>query len=277
MHSSADPLYLEQSVEVILARIIGDGQPIAGVGVQIADVAVVVLAVGDEVVGGVVHILCAAIDLLPQRDLELLHALRRAAAVDGEQPVRRGEIVGLAAPDAVEDDVQRAVGHSRGVFGGGVGDALDHQRVAAGGRPLGGVLLLYLVRRAGQLVGDGRQCAFAAGEHQRSQKQRQRKDKDPFCFLHGFLSSKIAEKCTFARHDTGIVYRIFFLHTRHFSAFPHSVPSGPRIRRRQGRSGPGQRANRTGRAPSPARPGCADRPSAGPARNRWPTGSCCRR
>ena len=106
MYSSADPLHLEQSVEVILARIIGDGQPVAGVGVQIADVAVVVLAVGDEVVGGVVHILCAAIDLLPQRDLEPLHTLRRAAAVDGEHPVRRGEVVGLAAPDAVEDDVQ---------------------------------------------------------------------------------------------------------------------------------------------------------------------------
>ena len=36
------------------------------------------------------------------------------------------------------------------------------------------------------------------------------KSNDPFCFLHGLCSSKIAEKCTFRKRYTDIVYRIFF-------------------------------------------------------------------
>ena len=167
MCSSADPHHLHQAVKIVPAGIIGDRDPIAGIGVQSVDVAVIVLAVGVKVEGGVVHILGPVVHLFPDRDLELLaSAVGGTAAVDADHPAGHGEIVGLAAPDAVEHDVQRPVDLGSGIFGRGVGDAVDHQGVFAGGGPLGGVLLLHLVGGAEDLVGDPGQGAFAAREHQ---------------------------------------------------------------------------------------------------------------
>ncbi len=59
----ADALHFHQTVEVVTAGIVGNGNAVACVGVKVADVAVVVLAVGGEIEGGVVHILRAAVHL----------------------------------------------------------------------------------------------------------------------------------------------------------------------------------------------------------------------
>ena len=69
---SADALHFHQTVEVVTAGIVGNGNAVACVGVKVVDVAVVVLAVGGEIEGGVVHILRAAVHLFPEGDLELL-------------------------------------------------------------------------------------------------------------------------------------------------------------------------------------------------------------
>ena len=143
----------------------------------------VVLAVGGEIEGGVVHILRTAVHLFPEGDLELLGtAVGGAAAVNAQQAAGHGEVFGLAAPDAVEHDVQRPVGPGCAVFGRGIGNAIDHQRVRAEHGPLGGVILLHLVGRAEHLLGN----ALAAGQDDNGQHSCQRKGKDSFCFTHVF-------------------------------------------------------------------------------------------
>ena len=84
MSSCRDALHLESAVEVVAAGIVGDGQPVAGRRVQPGDDAAVVLAVGLEVIGAVVDVLCAAGHLLPDGYFIPLGALGGAIAGDGQ-------------------------------------------------------------------------------------------------------------------------------------------------------------------------------------------------
>src|SRR5699024_8591602 len=279
--SSYDPLRFEHSIEIVPAGVIRDGQAVLGRRVQPADGEPVVGAVGVDVAGGAVHILGPAVHLFPQGDLVFLDALGGAAGGDGQAVPRHLDIAGVPGPDAVVHPVPGAVGYHVGPLGGGVGAIGQHDGVGGGFGPVGGVHLLGAGKA--QHIGHVVLQALAAGQAKGQRRGQQQGGQAQTFFLpfHKNLRAKrfLPLYCSF----TGLLYRIFLLHTTVLARAPSvgGVGGGQGGALGLGQLGPGRVLEQgavpvQGVAPRAGGPQGAhlvrQGPPGGPARNAVPVG-----